>query len=158
MNAEEQRNLANLLRGQRWAALATLADDGAPLASMVAYVPEEDFGGFLLHLSRLASHTRNLLADPRASLAVSEPDTGQGDPQTLARVTVQGTVVHLPRDTAEYAAGRDVYLRRLPDAGRLFEFPDFMLFRLVPSGARLVGGFARAYSLDAARLRAASAA
>lgn len=155
MNAEEQSVLAGLIRGQRWAALATLSD-GAPMASMVAYVTEADFSGFLLHLSRLAPHTRNLLAVPRASLVISEPDSGQGDPQLLARVTIQGTVVQLPRNTAGYAGGRERYLGRLPDAERLFDFPDFVLFRLVPSGARYIGGFARAYSLGVEQLRAAA--
>jgi len=156
VNAEERQKLASLIRGQRWAALATLAE-GAPAASMVAYVPEADFGGFLLHLSRLAPHTRNLLADPRASLAITEPDPGRGDPQTLARVTIHGTVLQLPRDSHEYAAGRALYLQRLPDAERLFGFGDFMLFRLVPDGARYIGGFARAWSLGGEELRAAAA-
>lgn len=64
-----------LIRAQRWAALGTIGGEG-PLASMVAYVAEPDPANLLMFLSRLSQHTRNLLADPRASLAVAVPDSG----------------------------------------------------------------------------------
>ena len=60
METTEREKLARLIRGGRWAALATYGD-GAPLASMAAYACEPGFAGFLLHLSRLSAHTRNLL-------------------------------------------------------------------------------------------------
>lgn len=155
MHADEYPRLAQLIRANRWAALATL-HESAPFASMVAYVPEVDFSGFLLHLSRLAPHTRNLMADPRASLVISESDTGGDDPQTLARVSIQGTVVELTRGSSDYTDARERYLERLPEAEQLFGFGDFMLFRLLPLDARYTGGFARAYTLSRAQLEAAA--
>src|SRR5512134_3952671 len=87
MEASEREVLARIIRGGRWAALATYGD-GVPLASMVAYACESDFAGFLLHLSRLSAHTRNLLASPVTSLVIREPDSGRvRNPQTLARVS-----------------------------------------------------------------------
>ena len=56
---------------------------------------------------------------------------------------------------APYLDARACYLARLPAAAPLFEFPDFILFHLVPSEARYVGGFARAYTLTAEQLRKA---
>ena len=89
METMEREKLARLIHGGRWAALATYGD-GVPLASMVAYACEVGFAGFLLHLSRLSAHTRNLLASPSASIAISEPDTTQNrDPQILGRVSIQ---------------------------------------------------------------------
>lgn len=120
---------------------------------MVAYVPEPDFGGFLLHLSRLAAHTRNLLHDARASLVVTQPDRGEGDPQTLARVSIQGKVIALSRDDEEFSAARAIYIHRLPVSELLFGFKDFILFRLQPIEARYIGGFARAYTLDGKQLQ-----
>jgi putative heme iron utilization protein len=151
---EDLELITRLLRVQRWGALATLEADGAPYASAVAFAAEPEFAGFLLHLSRLAPHTGNLLADPRASLVVSDMDTGTGDPQTLPRVSLMGKVEIINREAAGFAAAKACYLSRLPTAEPLFEFPDFLLFRLVPSEARFVGGFARARRLDAAALRA----
>jgi putative heme iron utilization protein len=154
MKAEELALVASLLRSQRQAALGTLRA-GAPFVSMVAYAAEPDFGGFLLHLSLLAPHTRHLLADAHASLMVCEPDDERDDVQTLARITLVGTATPMA-ETAQ-AAGRAIYLARLPAAAPLFEFPDFSLFRFVPQEARYVGGFARAFTLTAEHLRQAAA-
>jgi putative heme iron utilization protein len=151
MDREDERLLAELLRGQRWGALATAAADG-PLASMVAFVAEPGCSGLLLHLSRLAAHTRNLRADPRASLVIGAPDGGEGDPQTLPRVTLSGTVEIVERDAADYATARERYLQRLPGAEPRFGFGDFGLFRLCPREARYVGGFGRAWTLGPASL------
>ena len=151
MNRADATRLASLLEGQRWAALATAGEAG-PLASMAAYAAIEDLGGVILHLSRLARHTGNLLANPSASLVVSEPDPGSGDPQTLARVTLSGPVVTVPRDDPRFGSLRSRYLARLPSAEPLFGFEDFVLFLLRIEQAAYVGGFARAYTLDAAGL------
>lgn len=156
MEPEIAQQLASLIRAQRWAALATLGTDG-PEVSHVAYAVEGAFEGVLLHLSQLAAHTRQLLADPRASLAIGEPDDGRADPQTLARVTLFGAVEALARDSDAYSAARAIYLARLPQAEPLFGFGDFQLFRLRPLRARFVGGFARARSFDRAALQAAGA-
>lgn len=147
--------IAGLLRGQRQAGLATL-HEGAPFVSMVAYAAEPDFGGCLLHLSRLAQHTRSLLAQPSAALLVAEPDDGRADVQTLARITLVGAATPIAPDAPGYAAARACYLARLPAAEMLFTLPDFVLFRLVPQQARYVGGFARAYTLTPEQLRAAA--
>ena len=154
MKTEELAIVAALLRGQRQAALGTLRGD-APFVSMVAYLAEPDFGGVLLHLSRLAPHTRHLLADPRASLLVCERDDGRDDVQTLARVTLVGSCETLASD--EQAAARDRYLARLPVAAPLFDFPDFALFRFVPQEARYIGGFGRIFTLTPDHLRQAAA-
>jgi putative heme iron utilization protein len=153
MKQEELALIAGLLRDQRQAALGSLRA-GAPFVSMVGYASEPDFGGFLLHLSRLAPHTGQLLADVRASLLICQPDDGRDDIQTLARITLVGTVA--PVAEAELATARDLYLARLPAAAPLFEFPDFALFRLVPDEARYIGGFARIFTLTAEHLRQAA--
>ncbi len=145
--------LVELVHTQRWAALATLDPDGQPFASMVAYAVNPE-GGLLLHLSRLAAHTRHLEARPRVALVISEADCGHGDPQTLARVTLQGEVRRVDPEAADYATDRAAYLARLPDAEPLFSFGDFALFCITPTAARLVGGFAQAFSYPAGELGA----
>lgn len=157
MEETEREKLAHLIRGGRWAALATYGD-GVPLASMVAYAFEPGFARFLLHLSRLSAHTRNLLAFPSASIAISEPDTAQiRDPQTLARISIQGEARSLRKDLKEYAKAKALYEKRFPDSSPLFGFGDFLLFRLVPREVRFVAGFARAYTIDLEELKEAAA-
>ena len=127
-----------LLAASRTGALATVAVDGGfPFGSLVAYAVD-DAGQPLLCLSDLAEHSRNLAADPRASLMASE--TGTGDPLALARVTVLGSVVELRDDARE--AALQTYRERHPDAFYA-AFDDFRLYRLEVSSVRYVGGFGR---------------
>lgn len=152
MQAEDRAALRALIGEQRQAALGTL-DGGAPFVSMVLYaLGPGPMPAPLIHVSRLAAHTRHLQADPRASLLIMRPDTGAGDPQALARVTIQCRAVALPAADPGHPAARAAYLARLPAQAYLFDFPDFTLFRLDPQGARYVGGFAKAFSLDAQQL------
>lgn len=154
MSPEEKRLLARLLGATRWAALATVRDD-EPLASWVAVVPEPGFAGFLLHLSRLARHTRYLELNPKAALAFSEPDADPArDPQTLARVSLQGRVRVLGRDDPDHAASRGRYLARLPHAEPTFALGDFALHRFDVTSARYVPGFGRVHRLSPEELRA----
>ncbi|HEU4327201.1 MAG TPA: pyridoxamine 5'-phosphate oxidase family protein [Roseiflexaceae bacterium] len=158
MKHEDRVMVGGLLGGRRQAALGTLAE-GAPFVSMVAYAPEPEFAGFLLHLSRLAPHTLHLLADPRASLLICEPDgPAVENVQTLARITLSGPAAQLPRDAPGYSAARARYLEHLPAAAMLFDFPDFDLYRLTPREARYIGGFARAFALTPQQLRECFAA
>lgn len=153
MNAEQGERVRRLLLEQRWAALATLGADGKPGVAYVAYVPEQGFDGFLLHISRLAVHTRNLLARPAVALAISETDDGQGDPQLLARISIQGGATEIQRGTPDYVAARKRYLAKLPQAEQLFGFEDFVLVRLRPQQVHYVGGFAQAFRLGPEQLR-----
>ncbi len=157
MLQDELPLVARLVRGQRVASLGTLAD-GAPFVSLVAYTVEDNLCSYLLHLSDLSPHTRHLRADPRAALLIAEPETPTTDDvQTLARITVSGTVALVAKDMPEYAIGRERYLARHPAAAMLFDFADFNLYRLTASGARYIGGFARAYTLTVDHLRQAAA-
>jgi putative heme iron utilization protein len=151
---EADRQAAELLLGQRWAALATLLA-GAPSASMVAYAVTSARCGLLLHLSRLARHTRSLLETGRAGVVVSEGDDGRADPQELARLSLACSVSPILAEQPGYASARACYLARFPAAELRFGFADIVLIRLDPQEVRFVGGFARAFKLSPQRLDAA---
>ena len=123
--------------------LATSSVEGGfPFGSLVAYAVD-DLGRPILCLSDLAEHSRNLAADPRASLMAAQ--TGEGDPLALARVTVLGSVVELRAD-ADAAA---VYRERHPGAF-YSDFHDFRIYRLEVASVRYVGGFGRMSWVSAA--------
>lgn len=159
MQTEDRAALRALVHGRRQAALGTL-DATGPFVSMVLYALEPRSGAapaLLIHVSRLSPHTRQLLADPRASLLIALPDVGEGDPQALARVTIRCLATALYPDAPGYAEARAAYLARLPQQEHLFEFPDFLLFRLEPLEARYIGSFAKAFALNAQQLAEALA-
>ena len=134
-----------LLRTVRAGALATLErGTGAPFASLVTVATDVD-GAPLLLLSQLSAHTRNLEADPRASLLLAAG--GRGDPLAHPRLTLTGTVA-----ATEAPRARARFLARQPKAALYADFPDFAVYRLALGAGHLNGGFARAATLTAAEL------
>lgn len=135
----------SLLRRRREGALATLMrDGGAPYCSLVNLASAPD-GSPVLLISRLAVHTRNLLADPRVSLMLDE--RAAGDPLQGARIMLMGEAV--AADPAELPTLRRRYLAAHPGAEAYIDFKDFSLFRIITSGAHLVAGFGRIVDLAA---------
>ena len=131
-----------LLRTAWKATLATLdSATGAPYGSLVAVAAAPD-GTPLLLLSGLALHTKNLAADPRASLLVDGTSSG---PQALtgSRVTVVGRLTQLPNRLADPAIARQRYLARHPSAAMFVDFADFQFYALDIEWGHLVAGFGR---------------
>jgi putative heme iron utilization protein len=148
MDAETAVALANLLRKERIAHLATLRA-GAPMASMTLYLPEPDFAAFYVHVSRLAWHTQDMLQDPRVALSIAETDDGRADPFTLVRVSIRGDASQLARDNPALKAR---WLERFPEQAINFELADFSFWQITPRDARFVAGFGRIHNLSASDL------
>ncbi len=143
MSPELNERLAQLLGGRKTAALGTL-HAGAPYVSMAPYALIEK--GFLIHVSRLAAHTKDMLADPRVSLLIAEAE-GETSPLALARASIEGKAVRVLADAPQQPMYKATYLARFPDAKELFGFADFSLFLIRPETARFVAGFGQAHSL-----------
>jgi putative heme iron utilization protein len=141
--------LRRLLAGRSVAALGTL-HAGAPYVSMVPFALLEDASAFVIHVSRLAAHTNDMLADPRVSLLVMEAEQPGVSPQALPRATVLGRALELTADSADHARARNVYLKRFPSSAPMFELGDFSLFTITPDTVRWVAGFGQALSLTPA--------
>ena len=105
MDKDSLHILTRLISSQRTAALGTLRS-GAPEVTMVLYAPSPTFSEFWLHLSGLAHHTQNILADPRVSLMIVEPEDPERAPQTLARVTILGEASALVHDAPALSTAR----------------------------------------------------
>jgi len=86
----------------------------------------------------MAMHTQNLQADARASLLVTQDDTG-GDPLGASRVTLVGNVLPLPE--SEVAEARELYLARYANSKYWVDFEDFSFYRMDVVDVYYVGGF-----------------
>jgi putative heme iron utilization protein len=132
-----------LLRRSRQGALATLmAGSGDPYCSLVNLASYHD-GSPILLISRLALHTRNILADARVSLMLDE--RSEGDPLEGSRIMLAGRAEQAGGDDAELSRRR--YLNAHPSAEAFVNFKDFSFFRIRPSAAHLVAGFGRIVDL-----------
>lgn len=125
-----------LLHATSYGVLATQSTQvpGYPFASILPFVLDERHCPVFL-ISGLAEHTKNILANHRASFLVSSPD-GK-NVLTGARLTIVGDVLHF--EASQELVAR--YLRYQPDAKRYLDLGDFAFFRLTPKRARYVAGF-----------------
>ena len=147
MKVELSEQLQRLVRERSTAALGTLRA-GAPFVSMVPYAIAADGSGFLVHVSKLAAHTRDMLADTRVSLLVAEAEGDGRSSLALARVSVQGAARRIPTGSPDLLDFRTTYLARFPEAEPMFGFADFSMFLVRPESARFVAGFGQAHTLS----------
>jgi putative heme iron utilization protein len=143
----QTQTLRDLLCTQEVAALGTL-HQGQPYVSMVPFALRPGGTDFIIHVSQLAAHTKDMLAHPQVSLLVIAPPAPGVMAQELARITVQGAAVQLVAGTPEHAAAKVAYLERFPQSEPMFGFADFSLFAIVPESIRFVGGFAQATTIS----------
>jgi putative heme iron utilization protein len=129
-----------LMREGRSGALATLMPgSGDPYCSLVNVASAAD-GSPLILISRLAIHTRNILADNRVSLMLDERK--EGDPLEGARVMLMGSAA-VSTDEND----RRRYLARQLEAQMFAGFADFAVYKIEIATAHLVAGFGRIVDL-----------
>ena len=140
--------LIDLLHSSSESALATRSVQlpGYPFASAVPFVTDAQHRPVLL-ISSLAEHTRNLAADPKASLMIVKP-LGDGE---MARVSLVGEIQSF--DAEPLLVRR--YLRYHPPAERFLQLGDFRFHRFEPLRVLTVGGFAQARWLEGEHMHGA---
>jgi putative heme iron utilization protein len=133
------------LRRHHAGSLATLSQrlSGYPFGSVVPFMLDHAARPVIL-VSRLAEHTRNIAADSRVSLLVSD---AADDVQAGARLTLIGDAA---RAEGDLAALRARYLRYFPEAERLLALGDFDFHRIEPVQVRFISGFADIHWISAA--------
>lgn len=146
INASPQRAVKKLLRQALKGALATLdRQTGGPYASLVTLATAVD-GSPLMLISRLAVHTQNALADPRAGLLIDATSTA-GDPLAGGRVSLMGRLV-----ITDSGSDRRRFLARHAPAEMYASFSDFAFYRFELERAHYVGGFGRIVDLTPAQI------
>lgn len=146
MNPTQASSLRTILEGQQNASLGTL-HDGEPFVSMVPFAIMPGGKGFVIHVSGLAAHTKDMMQHPKVSLMVMAPQSPDVPAQALPRATVQCDARRVDDADPVYADARSAYIGRFPEAEMTMALGDFSLFLLVPLSVRLVGGFAQAATL-----------
>lgn len=134
--AERARTLMYL---GRLGSLSTLSrkQPGFPFGSVMPY-GLDDRGRPIFLISTLAMHTQNLQGDPRASLLVTQNDSG-GDALGASRVTLVGNAVALAEP--EVAEARKLYLASYANSKYWVDFEDFSFYRMDVVDVYYVGGF-----------------
>ena len=139
--------LRGLLLGSLHASLATL-HKGEPAVSMTPFALSPDGTGLVIHVSRLATHTADMLAHPQVAMMVLGAPEATDSPLALPRLSMQGLARPCGPDDPRHPEAKAAYVQRLPDSEELFSFGDFSLFFVSVQSARLVAGFGRAHAIS----------
>ena len=140
-NSFSGQDMRQILVRAKTCTLSTISHkDGAPFGAL-ANIATDKSGRPVLLMSTLAWHTRNLIADPRASVMVTEVPQA-GDALTGPRVTVVG---HFERSDDTNLRSR--YLVHHPYAELYADFGDFSFWLMTPSSVHGVAGFGRIETL-----------
>ena len=121
----------------RTATLATIArePEGYPYGSFVTFAVDD--GSPVSPISALAEHTRNLMADARASLLVAENVQAIADAgELLGLMAIVGS-------QPERAAARRAFLAAHPNAAYYAGYGDFSWWKLTVESVRYIGGYGR---------------
>lgn len=152
MNRDEE--IRRLIGARKTATLGTL-HEGAPSVSMAPFAWHAASASFIVHVSRLAAHTNDMLSDSRVSLLICAPETDDLPAQALPRLAIQGLSTPIPATSELHGSCKAVYLTRFPAAKEIFQLSDFQLFGIVAQSVRYIAGFGQAYTLTAAAFSAA---
>lgn len=141
-----------LLNTAKVGTIACIDNDGWPFQALVPYAvwPQEQC--FVIHISSLAKHTRNLLQRPEAALSIFDAFSAGQSVHELPRLGFQVRAQVVERSAALFEQARAVYLMRFPERDFITEFTDFHFFLLSPFRARQVVGFGQAKTISEAQL------
>lgn len=142
---EKSGNAArSLMMSEYQGILSTLSVEarGYPFGSVTPYCFDRQ-GRPVILVSRIAQHTKNILADPKVSLIVMEREVD--DIQANGRVTYLGEARQIPGDDTETM---ERYYRFFPDARDYHKTHDFDFYCLEFYRVRFIGGFGKIYWVE----------
>lgn len=106
---------------------------GFPFGSVVPYLISPS-GRIAIFISHLAEHTKNILADNKVALTISETDT---NPVAQARITLLANAVI----SQQQQPLRVLYQQQFEDADTILGLAGFQFFELELVAVRLIAGF-----------------
>ncbi len=121
---------------------------GFPFVTALPFVTDHHHRPIFL-ISKLAEHTKNILANPQGSFLMFKPKNG--DVLAGVRVTMVGEITPIASDEKLTARFR----RYQPEADDYLALQDFSFFCLEPQALRVIEGFGQMGWLDATKFRMA---
>ncbi len=145
---EAAKDLQNLMASQQTLLLSTASPNGIPDISYAPFVCDPA-GHYYIFISELASHTINLLNNPKASVMFIAPESESRNLFARERAVLACSVREIVQNDAKYS----LQLQALQDkfgqiVMTLRSLSDFRLFELCPESGRYVAGFGRAFTID----------
>lgn len=128
---------ALFIKQHQYGVLSTfsLSQPGYPFGSLVPYLISAD-GIINIYVSELAEHTKNIAANNKVSLTISDMNQTE-NPASAARVTCLANVSVSQQQNALKLR----YQQQFNHAEQVLQLPGFQFYQLNLTAIRLIGGF-----------------
>ena len=130
MEAAQKEKLAALLAEVQVAILVTQGEQW-PTATMQAFAETPEFD-LLFIMNDTSEKFQNLLKHPYVSVYLDAREKGKVETFEISRVLIQGVASEIPRDTAEWEAMKEIFLKKSPFESPFFKFPTLRMMRVRP--------------------------
>lgn len=140
----ESRKLYYLVHDGVLSSISQLID-GYPFGSVTPFCLDRR-GRPVILISTLAQHTKNITANTKVSLTLTETVEKSSDVQAHGRLTYIGDAEKVPE--VEVAEISSRYIRYLPAAQSYFKMHDFSFYRINMVKGRFIGGFGKIFWIE----------
>lgn len=128
--------------------LATVDKQGEPNVSYAPFVIYD--GEYIVLISTIARHARNLIEVPKVSLMLIEDESQSRQIFARRRLTFEASAEIIERESEKWQAGvQALKARHGALIDELSEMKDFKLFSLKPTNGLFVKGFGKAFEVSA---------
>ena len=127
--------------------LATIDAEGNPVSSYAPFALVD--WNFMVYLSYMAKHTKNLQDRKKASIMLIEDETASKQIYARTRLTINSEAVLVDKENPLFEQSLNALKERHGKVVEvLSEMTDFVLFELKPKSGAYVNGFGSAYFVD----------
>ena len=137
MEAHQKERLAALLAEVKVAILVTQGEQW-PTATMQAFAETTELD-LLFIMNDATEKFQNLLKHPQVSVYVDAREKGKIETFEISRVLIQGVAGEIARDSGEWNAMKEVFLRKCPFEAPFFKYPTLRMLRVRPTRLSYAG-------------------
>lgn len=137
METAQRERVAKLLAEVKVAIIVTQGEQW-PTATMQAFAetPELDL---LFIMNDSTEKFQNLLKHPYVTAYLDARETGKVETFEISRVLIQGVASEVPRDSAEWDASKEIFLKKSPFEAPFFRYPTLRMIRVRPKRLSYAG-------------------
>jgi len=137
VDAAQKERLAALLAEVKVAILVTQGDQW-PTATMQAFAETPDFD-LLFIMNDASEKFQNLTKHPHLSVFLDAREKGKIETFEISRVLILGVAIEVARDSAEWEASKEIFLKKCPFEAPFFKYPTLRMMRVKPTRLSYAG-------------------
>jgi len=137
VEAAQKDRIAALLAEVQVAILVTQGEEW-PTATLQAFAETPEFD-LLFIMNDTTEKFQNLLKHPCVTVFLDAREKGKVETFEISRLLIQGVASEIERESAEWDAMKDVFLKKSPFEAPFFKFPTLRMMRIRPKRLSYAG-------------------